>query len=100
MFAALLTPSVLLLLPLLPVLYYVLPFLRARELLSVPGPLAARFSNLWLMYQARRGRRYMAVHEAHARYGKVVRIAPNHVSVADVGALGVVYGHGGGFLKR
>lgn len=93
----LLTPYTLLLLP---VLYYLLPYLRNWSIQSIPGPLAAKFSNLWLLYQARRGRRFEAVHAAHKKYGKLVRIAPNHVSVADAEAIPVIYGHGNGFLKR
>ena len=51
------------------------------------------------MYQARRGRRYLAVDAAHKKYGKVVRIQPNHVSIADGDAIQIIYGHGNGFLK-
>lgn len=85
---------------LLPVVFYLLPYLRNWSIRSIPGPFAAKFSNLWLLYQARRGRRYLAVHEAHKKYGTLVRIAPNHVSVADAEAIPVIYGHGNGFLKR
>ena len=38
--------------------------------------------------------------EAHKKYGKLVRIQPDHVSVADPDAIGVIYAHGNGFLKR
>ena len=31
--------------------------------------------------------------------GKIVRLAPNHVSIAEPDALGVVYAHGNGALK-
>ncbi len=85
---------------LLPVLYYILPYLRNWSLLKVPGPLPAALSNLWLMYQCRRGRRYLAVDDLHKKYGKVVRIQPNHVSIADDSAINTIYGHGNGFLKR
>ena len=94
---ALLTPWTL---ALVPVLFYLLPYLRNWSLRSIPGPLAAKVSNLWLLYQARRGRRYLSVHKAHEQYGTLVRIAPNHVSIADAGAIPVIYGHGNGFLKR
>lgn len=83
----------------IPILYYLLPFLRAKTLIPVPGPFVARFSNLWLMYQARWGRRYMSVDEAHKKYGTVVRIQPNHVSIADDAAIQTIYGHGNGFTK-
>ena len=42
---------------LLPVLYYILPYLRNWSIRSIPAPFPAQFTNLWLLYQARRGRR-------------------------------------------
>jgi benzoate 4-monooxygenase len=83
----------------LPVLYYLLPYLRNWSIRDIPGPPAAAFSNLWLLLQCRQGKRYLAVHEAHKKYGKLVRIQPNHVSVADADAINTIYGHGNGFLK-
>lgn len=38
--------------------------------------------------------------DLHKKYGKVVRIQPNHVSIADDSAIPIIYGHGNGFLKR
>lgn len=96
MFTFLLTPWILLALP---VLYWVVPYLTASHLRSIPGPFAAKFSNLWLLYQARLARRSIAVDEAHKQYGTLVRIAPNHVSIASDSAITEVYGHGNGFLK-
>lgn len=32
---------------------------------DIPGPLLARYTPFWLAYQARVGRRYIAVHELH-----------------------------------
>ena len=92
----LLTPYALLLVP---VLFYLLPYIRHKALLGIPAPFPAQFTRLWLMYQARHGRRYLAVDEAHKKYGKVVRIQPNHVSIADPDAIQTIYGHGNGFLK-
>jgi benzoate 4-monooxygenase len=87
------------LLLLLPVLWYLLPYVRNKQLLGIPAPFPAQFSNLWLMWQCRHGRRYLAVDDAHKKYGKVVRIQPNHVSIADPDAIQLIYGHGNGFLK-
>jgi len=84
---------------LLPALYFILPLLTNTKLLRVPGPFAAKASNLWLMYASRNGRRFRAVDAAHKKYGKVVRIQPNHVSIADADAIQTIYGHGNGFLK-
>ena len=85
---------------LVPVLFYLLPYIRARAIRDVPGPPLAAFSNLWLMYQCRRGRRYLAVDNAHKKYGPLVRIQPNHISIADAEAIPIVYSHTGGWTKR
>lgn len=95
--SVLLTPWALLALP---VLWYLLPYLRSNALKTIPGPRVAAFSNLWLLWQARMARRSLAVDAAHKKYGKLVRIQPDHVSVADDAAIPLIYGHGNGFLKR
>lgn len=41
-------------------------FLTERDPLGhIPGPFLARWTPLWIAYHARRGRRYLAVAEAH-----------------------------------
>lgn len=35
----------------------------------------------------------------HTHPGPIVRIAPNHISIADPDALNIIYGHGNGALK-
>lgn len=85
--------------PVLLGIFFLVPYLSKSHWISVPAPFPAAFTNLWLFYQCRRGRRYLAVHEAHKKYGKFVRIAPNHVSIADDAAIQIIYGHGNGFLK-
>ncbi|KAM0705779.1 hypothetical protein Q7P35_007139 [Cladosporium inversicolor] len=97
MFLALLfTPWTLLALPLL---FFILPYMRNWSIQDVPGPFLAKFTNLWYLYECRLCRRYLTVHEAHAKYGKLVRVTPNQVSIADPDAIPIVYGHGTGFLK-
>lgn len=81
-------------------LFWIIPYLTSnRELRKIPGPIFAKFSTLWLLIQARQGKRYKSVDEAHHKYGKVVRIQPDHVSIADESAINAIYGHGNGFLK-
>lgn len=81
-------------------LFWIIPYFTSNSSIrDVPGPLSARFSNLWLLLQARQGKRYQSVDEAHKKYGKLVRIQPDHVSVADESAINAIYGHGNGFLK-
>jgi benzoate 4-monooxygenase len=56
-------------------------------------------TSLWLFYQCRRGRRYLAVDEAHKAFGKIVSIQPRHYSIADIDAIQAIYGHTRGFVK-
>lgn len=74
-------------------------FVTNGKLRGIPAPFGAQFSNLWLLMVCRRGDRYKTVDEYHAKLGKVVRIQPNHVSIADDAAIPTIYGHGNGFLK-
>ncbi|KAF7305701.1 Peroxidase [Mycena chlorophos] len=66
----------------------------------VPGPFLARWTPFWLMYYARRGDRYLAVHEAHQKYGPVIRIAPWHISFASPDAPSRVYAQGSAALDK
>ncbi|KAL3962438.1 hypothetical protein ACCO45_003961 [Purpureocillium lilacinum] len=75
-------------------------FVTYGHLRDIPAPFGAQFSNLWLLTTARRGVRYRTVDDAHRKYGKVIRIQPNHVSIQDdETAITAIYGHGNGFLK-
>jgi benzoate 4-monooxygenase len=86
--------------PIALVFFFLVPYLTSNGALrDISGPFAAKFTNLWLLLQARQGKRYLSVDQAHKKYGKLVRIQPNHVSVADDGAINTIYGHGNGFLK-
>lgn len=80
--------------------YYIIPYFATfGDLRDIPAPFPAQFTNLWLLSVVRRGNRYEVVDKMHKKFGKVVRIAPNHVSIADVSAIHSIYGHGNGFLK-
>lgn len=79
--------------------YYVVPYLQTWRLSDIPAPGLAAWSNFWLLLQARRGKRFLAVDKAHKEHGKLLRVAPRHVSIADDAAINAVYGHGNGFLK-
>ncbi|OAL72806.1 hypothetical protein A7D00_2579 [Trichophyton violaceum] len=63
----------------------------------IPGPNLAKFSNLWIQYNVLRGvdsgRVWETIHKLHLKYGPVVRIAPNSVSVCHPDALRTIY-HG------
>jgi benzoate 4-monooxygenase len=95
-----LSPWALALAPIALVLYYLLPYFTTYDKLrGIPAPFPAQFSNLWLLYVCRRGKRYKYADEVHQKLGPVVRIQPNHVSIADDEAIQAIYGHGNGFLK-
>ncbi|KAI0181659.1 cytochrome P450 [Hypoxylon sp. FL1284] len=80
--------------------YYVRPYVTTYDhLRDIPAPFPAQFTNWWLLYACRRGKRYLIVDRVHKKLGPVVRIQPNHVSIADDDAIQVIYGHGNGFLK-
>ncbi|KAG7097714.1 hypothetical protein E1B28_005038 [Marasmius oreades] len=64
-----------------------------------PGPVLAQFSDIWLLWAAMSGHRSEKIHELHEKYGPIVRIAPNHLSIATSSALQTVYAHGNGALK-
>ncbi|KAH7920155.1 cytochrome P450 [Leucogyrophana mollusca] len=86
--------------PVIVVLAHAIPYFIDRfNQRAIPGPLLARFSDVWLGWVSSQGHRSDVVHELHNRYGAFVRIAPNHVSIADPDALQVVYAHGNGCLK-
>lgn len=96
-----LTPWVALLVPICVLSYYLIPFLTTyRGLMKFPGPFNAKFSNAWLGLSARSGKKFAAVDWAHRKYGKIVRVGFNHISIADERALETVYAHGNGFLKE
>ncbi|KAI0136840.1 benzoate 4-monooxygenase [Xylariales sp. AK1849] len=95
-----LSPWAFFLVPTAFIAYYLVPYyFTYGRLRAIPAPFPAQFSNLWLLYVCRRGKRYEYADEVHKRLGPVVRIQPNHVSIADDDAIQLVYGHGNGFLK-
>lgn len=79
--------------------YYLVPYLQRSHIRDIPTPGFAAFTNFWLLLQARQGKKYISVDDAHKKYGKLVRISPTQVSVADDAAIQSIYGHGNGFLK-
>lgn len=80
--------------------YYLYPyFVTYKDLRDIPAPFPAQFSNLWLFRVARGGKRSKTVDQLHKELGTLVRIQPNHVSIADDAAIKAIYGHGNGFVS-
>ncbi|KAF8258322.1 high nitrogen upregulated cytochrome P450 monooxygenase 2 [Lactarius quietus] len=73
-------------------IYRLSPF---HPLAKYPGPVIAKTSKLWASYISAEGniqRRYRSLHD---RYGDVVRIGPNELSIRDPSLIHPVLGQGG-----
>ncbi|KAL4882549.1 hypothetical protein BJY04DRAFT_206823 [Aspergillus karnatakaensis] len=85
-------------LPSLVVLWLLRQYLY-NSLHRYPGPLLARFTNLWRFLDVR-GRRPELTHLAlHRKYGDIVRLGPDTLSFACPSAIKVIYGLNKGFTK-
>ncbi|KAI9373461.1 cytochrome P450 [Aspergillus egyptiacus] len=61
------------------------------RLKSIPGPFLARFTDLWRAH-ARNSTGYgQSLAELHQRYGSIVRLGPNAVSISDIEDIAGVY---------
>lgn len=70
-----------------------------KGLRSVPGPWLAGFSNVWrfaVVWKRDMPASSILLHEKH---GSLVRMGPNHVSVADPEALKIIYGSDSRYQK-
>ncbi|KAJ6035940.1 hypothetical protein N7540_000219 [Penicillium herquei] len=66
-----------------------------HPLKSFPGPTMARLTTWWAVSKLVMGKqRYQHHHELHEQYGKIVRIAPNYVSINSNEGVAMVYGPG------
>ncbi|OLL25307.1 Isotrichodermin C-15 hydroxylase [Neolecta irregularis DAH-3] len=63
------------------------------------GPFLAKVNPLWPLYQYLTGVRHKKFKHLHQKYGDIVRIGINELSVCNVEALEAIYGHGSHFLK-
>jgi hypothetical protein len=90
-----LAPSlILLLLPGLLLLYLataICSFYRPG-LRELPGPRLATVSRLWNVFNIAGGNAPKNFQKLHAKYGKIVRTGPYHVSIADPAMIPVIYG--------
>ncbi|KAF9446483.1 cytochrome P450 monooxygenase [Macrolepiota fuliginosa MF-IS2] len=86
--------------PVAVILYHVIPFLLDPQgIRKYPGPFLAKFTDFYLAYISKGQHRSEILHDYHLKHGPIIRIAPNHISIADPDALNAVYGHGNGTLK-
>ena len=60
-------------------------------LTKIPGPAVAAYTKFWRLYDVWKGHAHLTAIELHKKYGPVVRIAPNHVSIADPKMIPIIY---------
>ncbi|KAJ6588103.1 cytochrome P450 [Mycena capillaripes] len=67
----------------------------AHPLSKYPGPVACKISKLWLTSVVSRGKFHVYLKGLHDKYGSVIRIGPNELSVTDVSLLPPILGTNG-----
>ncbi|GAB7362699.1 hypothetical protein MBLNU230_g3006t2 [Neophaeotheca triangularis] len=60
-------------------------------LAAIPGPTFAAYTKLWRLYSVWKGSAHLDAVALHKKHGNLVRVAPNHVSVADPAWIQVFY---------
>lgn len=78
---------------------YILIIRYRRRLHKIPGPFLASISNIPRFLSIYRSDNHLWTEQLHREYGPVVRVGPNHVSIADPAALSSIYSSGSGFVK-
>ena len=71
---------------------YIIYLVRQHPLSNIPGPLTACFTRLWLFRAVRRWDLHKRIDPLHAKYGSIIRVAPNEVWVNDPSLLDTIYG--------
>lgn len=66
---------------------------------NIPGPPIAAYTKLWRLYDVYKGHAHTTAISLHKKYGPVVRIGPNHVSIADPSLISTIYGTKENFTK-
>lgn len=66
---------------------------------GIPGPTLQSFSMIPRAHQVWKGKIHLHDMNVHKKYGKLVRIGPRLVSIADVTAMNTVYGINTKFYK-
>lgn len=73
-------------------IYRLSPF---HPLAKYPGPAIAKTSKLWAAYLGATGEQHRRHQSLHERYGDVVRVGPNELSIRDSSLIHTVLGQGG-----
>ncbi|RMY78001.1 hypothetical protein D0863_00956 [Hortaea werneckii] len=66
---------------------------------DVPGPVAAKFTNLWRLLTVWRRNSHHEYLKLHKRHGDLVRIGPNTISISKPDTIQQIYGIQKGYVK-
>ena len=66
---------------------------------DIPGPPIAAYTKLWRLYDVWKGQAHWTSIQLHKQYGKLVRTAPNVISVADADEISKIYSIKGDYTK-
>ena len=66
---------------------------------SIPGPLLAKYTNLWRFFDVWGGRSELTLRMLHQKYGSAVRIGPKVVSLSDPALIKTIYSTRGEYVK-
>jgi hypothetical protein len=61
---------------------------------KIPGPILAAITSLYYTFHEFCGDRHIFIDGLHRKYGPIVRIGPNYVSISDPAAVKEIYGVG------
>jgi hypothetical protein len=70
-----------------------------KGLRDLPGPFSARFTGWYRFSLVAVGRAPQEYGKVHERYGHIVRVGPNHVSISDPAVIPQIYGIGSNYAK-
>ncbi|OQE14117.1 hypothetical protein PENSTE_c038G09347 [Penicillium steckii] len=78
---------------------WILYALTLHPYAKYPGPFLASFSRLWIVIEILRGHAHKTQADLHEKYGSIIRIAPNEVSISDPASIKEIYSVTSGFTK-
>ncbi len=71
--------------------HFIIYPLYLHPLSKIPGPKLASLTNFWIYYQSWNEKRNSITHKLHEKYGPIIRIGPNEISINDVDYIKKIY---------
>lgn len=78
---------------------YVMHNKYGHGIVKIPGPFLAAYTDLWRFLLVSGDRPELSHIRLHQKFGPLVRLGPNSVSVADPEAIKLIYGLATGYIK-